>query len=81
MILDFSTFSAEVLGRLGVDHPDVLTPDEDLCADVALDSFQVVELIVTTEVLAGRSASMVVPTLRTLGDAYQYYRELLTSPT
>lgn len=77
--LPFDQFSTLVVERLRLpDEP--LAPDDGLYTTLALDSFQSLELLVVIEAMADVEVPpAVLPQLFTMGDAYEYYRELLAA--
>lgn len=74
--LDWDAFVAAVLP--GGPPGSEVTPRTGLYDDLALDSFQAVEVVLRVEALAGRDdEDGAVPPLYTLGDLHGYYLALL----
>jgi len=77
-MLTFETYTTRVVDLLGLDLSDrPITPDDGLYTDLALDSFQALQLIVVTEAIADISVPPVeIPELFSAQDAYDYYVSL-----
>jgi len=81
-MLTFETYTTRVVNLLGLDLSDrPITPDDGLYTDLALDSFQALQLIVVTEAIADISVPPVeIPELFSAQDAYDYYVSLRSRP-
>jgi acyl carrier protein len=76
----FDTFATRIIDRLHLDYDDPVSPDDGLFTELALDSFQSLELMVIIEAMADVEVPpAVLPEMYTMGDAYRYYQELLAA--
>ncbi len=73
----FDDFARAVLKAIGVDWTGDVAPSLSLYEELALDSLQAFHLLVVVEELAEvLYPPEVIPELFTLGQAYNYYRDL-----
>lgn len=73
-------FVRTVAEELDLDSPQALTPATDLVLELGLDSFQVFELVMVIEVLAGCDDPPAdPPEIRTFQDAFEHYERLCAS--
>jgi acyl carrier protein len=81
--LEFDEFVASLVARLAevlAFNPRELTAASGLYDEVGLDSVDAVEVVLKIEELAGsHEPSIDLPQLLTLGDAYDYYVDVVRS--
>jgi acyl carrier protein len=79
-MLDYGALSRRVIELLNLDIEGEVDPTDNLYADLALDSFQALQLIVIIESLADTLMPPVdLPELYTMQDAFDYYATLVES--
>ncbi len=76
-MLSFNDFFQRVLALLELEFDGTVNPYDGLYSELALDSFQALQLIIITESLADVALPPVdLPELYTAQDSYDYYVSL-----
>ncbi len=79
-MLAFEQFAGSLVEFLDLDIEGAVSPFDGLYTELALDSFQALQLVVTVESMAGAMVPPVdMPELHTVQDAYDYYCALARS--
>lgn len=79
-VLPFDRFASLVVQRLNLAYDQPVAPDDGLYTELALDSFQSLELLVIVEAMADVEVPPAnLPEIYTMGDAYEYYRQLVAA--
>jgi acyl carrier protein len=77
--VSFDRFARHLASRLDVEVPEPLSPSINLYDELGLDSLQAFQMLIIIENMAeSMMPPMELPALHTLGDSFDYYKQLRT---